>query len=175
MPANVSQMLKMEAPSPIVTAIASPPTSVSPHDLRSMRRPSLPSSKNVSSHGRPRAARAASRNCVTPPSSSRASAARLVRAHAAAHLLVFRHRQVRFELLVEIGVACGGTNELAETRHQRVEQRSHVSVPTVRLQDAADDAGNALPVLGLRFQLRPSGFRDRVELRLAIVLGRAPF
>ena len=31
--ANVSQMVNIEAPSPMVTAIASPPTSVSPHDL----------------------------------------------------------------------------------------------------------------------------------------------
>ena len=73
MPANVSQMVKMDAPSPMVIAIASPPTSVSPHDLRNMRNPSVPSSQKVSSQGRPRAARTASRNCVTPPSSSRAS------------------------------------------------------------------------------------------------------
>ena len=66
-------MVKIAAPSPMVTAIASPPTSVSPHDRRSMRRPSLVSSQNVSSHGRPRAARAASRSCAVPPRSSLAS------------------------------------------------------------------------------------------------------
>ena len=44
----------------------------------------------------------------------------------------------------------------------------------MRLQHAADDAGDAFPVLGLGFELRSSGFGNRVELCLAVVLGCPP-
>ena len=44
----VFQMVKIDVPRPIVTAIATPPTSVKPQDLRIKRRPSFTSSPPTS-------------------------------------------------------------------------------------------------------------------------------
>ena len=157
-PATVSQMVNIEAPSPMVTAIASPPTSVSPHDRRSMRRPSLPSSQKVSTHGRPRAARAASRNCATPPNSSRASrraCSRLMPRRTLSSSAIARCSSSSWSKSASL--AAGRRKSRIRAMTDRTARACVSSPPSPRLrragrswlQHAADDAGDAFPVPGL--------------------------
>ena len=90
-----------------------------------MRRPSLRSIPNPFSHGRPRAARAASRSCATPAEFHVGRPPRLFRRHAAPDLLLHGHRQVRVQLLVEVSIRIPGSKEAKKTGDYRVEERLH--------------------------------------------------
>src|SRR3989442_15323609 len=52
---------------------------------------------------------------------------------------------------------------------------NHSSPLTFDLQHSSDDAGEALPILGLMGELFPAGFGERIELRPAVVLRDPPF
>src|SRR5262249_53699417 len=62
----------------------------------------------------------------------------------------------------------------ARTRAARTNSGVSTASPIGQPQHPSDHAGNPLPVLGLGRQLAASGFGDRVELRPAVVVGRAP-
>src|SRR5919198_1661833 len=63
----------------------------------------------------------------------------------------------------------------ARTRERNTRSLVHIALPRVReAEQPPDDAGDPMPVLGFGGQLLPAGFGDRVELRLAVVVGRAP-
>jgi hypothetical protein len=49
-----------------------------------------------------------------------------------------------------------------------------MSAPVLDAQNAADDARDAMPVLGFGLKLFAAGFGDGVEAGLAIVFGSAP-
>ena len=72
---RTSNAVNTTAAMPIATDIASPPTSVSPQLRTSRRSPSLTSSHDESSQGRPRWSRSASSAWMRPPAPARASRA----------------------------------------------------------------------------------------------------
>src|SRR5215469_2691269 len=63
----------------------------------------------------------------------------------------------------------------ARSRARSCFTNAFMDLPTrFELQEARDDARHALPVVGLRDQLLSARLRQRIELRLAIVLRRTP-
>src|SRR5438477_308035 len=59
-------------------------------------------------------------------------------------------------------------------RAMRTNSRVSIASPGREAEEAADDAGDPLPVLRFGRQLAPPGPGDCVELRLPVVLRRAP-
>ena len=89
---------------PIATDIASPPTSVSPQLRTSRRSPSLTSSHDESSQGRPRRSRSASSAWMRPPAAARASRAASFGAWPCRAELVFSDGKVSGKLALQVMV-----------------------------------------------------------------------
>ena len=87
-------------------------------------------------------------------------AASLCTAHSLTDLLLFSHLEMGLQLLVELTILVAQAQEAAQAREHGMKVRAHRSAPLRRLQDAADDAGNSFPVLGLDLELSAAGLRQ---------------
>src|SRR5437762_2572646 len=141
--------------------------------LRSARRPYRMSWSVVSTKGRPRSSRCRSFTCTAPP--RRTSAAR----RASSPLIPRRTYSSARRSRCEATSAPKSSSSRAALKRPRMrDSRTNMRVstrsPIGEPQHPADYAGDALPVFRFGRQLAAARFRDRVELRLPVVLRRAP-
>src|SRR5262245_66570600 len=81
---------------------------------------------------------------------------------------------MRFQFQTKVAIIIAGPKERPKAGSHLIEPCPHALPPGSRLQHAADDSRDSLPVLGFDFELLATGLRDGIELCLTVVLGCAP-
>jgi hypothetical protein len=159
---------------PMPSASVSTAMAVKP-GLRASIRPAYRRSLNrVSIRGRPRRSRLLSLSWVTPPRASRAE--RFASSRAMPRRMFSSVSISRWPCTSWSKSASKRLREnIAWIREARTLNQVNMASTFVRhIEQTADYAGDPFPVAGLRGELFATGFGDRIEFGLAIVVRNAP-